>query len=78
MMRPDPELIQPDGELIAQLSDILKKWTVDILGLEQFMKRKTVAKDRRCHRRLMDIDKPPKRDQDDLCRSIEAFPSNAS
>ncbi len=36
------------------------------------MKRKTVAKVRHLNRQLKDTDKPPKRDQDNLCRSINA------
>ena len=78
MIQHDPELIQPNGELIAQLSGILKESANEILGLEKFMKRKTVAKNRHLHRRLKDIDKPSKRDQNDLCRLIDTFPSNAS
>lgn len=78
MIQHDPELIQPNGELIAQLSGILKESANEILGQEKFMKRKTVTKDRHRHRQLKDIDKPPTRDRDDLCRSINAFPSNAS
>lgn len=78
MIQHDPELIQPNGELIAQLSGILKESVNEILGLEKFMKRKTVAKDRHLHRQLQDFNEPSKRDQDDSCRSIVAFPSNAS
>ena len=72
MIQHEPELIQPNGEVIAQLSGILTESANEILGRVKFMKRKTVAGDRHLRRQLKDVNKPPKRDQDNLCRSINA------
>ncbi len=41
-------------------------------------KRETVVKNRRLYRQLQDIDRLPKRDQEALFRTIDAFLSKAS
>jgi len=50
----------------------------EILGLEKNGKTETAVKNRRLHRRLQAIDKLPRRDQEALLRTIDAFISKAS
>lgn len=64
------------GELIVQLSEILKVSADEILGLNG-AKPKKAAKNRRLTNRLQAIDQLPKRDQDALFRTIDAFISRA-
>ena len=72
------DMLRLNGELIVQLTGILKVSADEILGLEKMTKRETVVKNRRLYRQLQDIDRLPKRDQEALFRTIDAFLSKAS
>ncbi len=66
------------GELILQITDILKVSANDILGFKEIKDDSNDApKNRRLARRLQAIDTLPKRDQDALMRTIDAFLSKA-
>lgn len=67
-----------DSARIRQLAKILVVSADEILGLEKLTKRETVVKNRRLYRQLQGIDKLPKRDQEALFRTIDAFLSKAS
>jgi transcriptional regulator with XRE-family HTH domain len=60
------------GELIAKVAKILGVSADEILGLEP-AKRSTAANNRRLLRRIQQIDQLPKRDQEALLRTIDAF-----
>lgn len=66
------------GELLIKLAEILGTSANEILGLEKNGKTETAVKNRRLYRRLQAIDKLPKRDQEALLRTIDAFLSKAS
>lgn len=66
------------GELIIRLAKILRTSANEILGQEKNGKTETAMKNRRLQRRLQAIDKLPKRDQEALLRTIDAFLSKAS
>ena len=66
------------GELIIELAEILRTSANEILGLEKNGKTETAVKNRRLHRRLQAIDKLPRRVQEALLRTIDAFLSKAS
>jgi transcriptional regulator with XRE-family HTH domain len=65
------------GELIVQLCEILGVSADELLGLNGSKPQK-VTNNRRLTNRLQAIDKLPKRDQDALFRTIDAFISRAS
>ena len=61
------------GELIIKLAEILRTSANEILGLEKNGKTEAAIKNRRLHRMLQAIDKLPRRDQEALLRTIDAF-----
>ena len=65
------------GELIIQLSEILGVSADEILGIKATQQPKSAVKNRRLSHRLQAIDQLPKRDQDALFRTIDAFISRA-
>jgi transcriptional regulator with XRE-family HTH domain len=66
------------GELIVKLAEILGASANEILGLEKNGKTAGGMKNRRLYRRVEAIDKLPKRDQEALLRTIDAFLAKAS
>ena len=60
------------GELIVQLAKILNVSADELLGLEQ-IKGTSAPKNRRLSRRLEQLDRLPRRDQQALLRTIDAF-----
>jgi len=66
------------GELLVRLAEILRVSANEILGLEKNGKTEAAVKNRRLQRRLQAIDKLPKRDQEALLRTIDAFLAKAS
>jgi transcriptional regulator with XRE-family HTH domain len=60
------------GELIIQFAKILDVTADELLGLQP-AKSNGSAKNRRILRRIQQIDKLPKRDQEALLRTIDAF-----
>lgn len=64
------------GDLIARIAKILKVSADTLLGLERSKDSKNdeeLIKNRRIYKRLRNINKLPKRDQDALLRTIDAF-----
>ncbi len=68
------------GELIAKVAEILGASADEILGLEvkAASKEQGAATNRRLLRRIQQIDSLPKRDQEALLRTIDAFLSKAA
>jgi hypothetical protein len=64
------------GELIVKLAEILNCSVDEILGLRERI-APTGGSNRRSIRRLQQIDLLPKRDQEALLRTIDAFLSKA-
>lgn len=60
------------GELIVRLAEILDCSADELLGLQE-RKAATGSGNRRMLRRLQQIDQLPKRDQEALLRTIDAF-----
>jgi len=64
---------------VVQLATILRAATDEILGRKPIAADKdSLVRDRRFRRRLQKIDQLPKRDQQALLRTIDAFLSKAS
>jgi len=66
------------GELIARVAEILSVSADEILGLEAKAEKKGAVANRRLLRRIQQIDGLPKRDQEALLRTIDAFISKAA
>lgn len=72
------DVIRLSGETIAALTQILGTSADEILGLEKRTGRiRATIKNARLYRQLQSIDRLPKRDQDALVRTIDAFLSKA-
>ena len=68
-----------DGARIVQLAQFLGVSADEILGLEKVNKATSTGMgNRRLYRQLQSIDRLPKRDQDALLRTIDAFLTKAS
>jgi transcriptional regulator with XRE-family HTH domain len=65
--------LRPHPEMIARFAVALDVSADEILGLARPAKTNGTTKNRRLLRRLQQIDKLPKRDQDALIRTIDAF-----
>ena len=73
------DVIGLDGFRIVQLAQTLGVSTDEILGLGKAAKATSAGiANRRLYRQLQSIDKLPKRDQEALLRTIDAFLSKAS
>ncbi|MEO8165891.1 MAG: helix-turn-helix transcriptional regulator [Betaproteobacteria bacterium] len=70
-------VIKLSGETVAQLAGLLGVSADEILGLEKSATTKAPIKNRRLYRQLASIDKLPKRDQEALLRTIDAFLTKA-
>lgn len=66
------------GELIIKLAEILGASTDEILGREERKTGGATVKNRRLLRRIQEIDRLPKRDQQALMRTIDAFLTRAA
>lgn len=66
------------GELIIHLAKLFGTSANEILGLDPTEKADRVIKNRRLYRRVQAIDQLPKRDQEALLRTIDAFLSKAN
>jgi len=69
--------LRPHAEMVIRFAQALDISTDQLLGLEK-AKDNGATKNRRLLRRLHQIDKLPKRDQDALIRTIDAFLGKAS
>jgi transcriptional regulator with XRE-family HTH domain len=68
------DLIKLSGETIVSLAQILGASADELLGLEKPTRAAgTTIKNRRIYRQLQSIDRLPKRDQEALARTIDAF-----
>ena len=65
--------IRPHPDMLARFASALQVSTDEILGLEPIEKNSATPVDRRFLRRLRAIKTLPKRDQDALLRTIDAF-----
>lgn len=73
------DVIGLDGARIVQLAQFLGVSADEILGLEKVSKAASTGMgNRRLYRQLQSIDRLPKRDQDALLRTIDAFLTKAS
>ena len=72
------DVIKVSGETVIQLAQVLGSSADEILGLEKLARTTTAIKNRRLYRQLQSIDRLPKRDQQALLRTIDAFLSKAS
>ncbi len=79
-MVPDYEndVIGLDSARIAQFAQVLAVSADELLGLEKPARSTSAIKNRRIYRQLQSIDRLPKRDQEALARTIDAFLSKAS
>ncbi len=64
------------GELIVKIAGILGVSGDELLGLER-VSRSSAVSNRRLARRIQQIDQLPKRDQEALLRTIDAFLSKS-
>ena len=65
--------LRPYADVVARLARALAVTTDELLGIAPAHKTNGAAKNRRFLRRLELIDRLPKRDQDALLRTIDAF-----
>lgn len=71
--------IRVPADVVLEIATILGVSTDELLGLKEAPAKTTSSpKNRRLFRRLQDIEKLPRRDQQALLRTIEAFLSKAS
>lgn len=77
-LRDENDVTKVSGEMVIQLAQILGVSADEILGLAKLARTTTAIKNRRIYRQLQSIDKLPKRDQEALARTIDAFLSKAS
>lgn len=71
------EVIKLSGETIIQLARILGVSADELLGLEKPTRATSSIKNRRIYRQMQSIDRLPKRDQEALARTIDAFLAKA-
>jgi transcriptional regulator with XRE-family HTH domain len=72
------DVIKVSGETVIQLAQALGSSADEILGLEKSARTNGPMKNRRLYRQLQNIEKLPKRDQQALLRTIDAFLAKAS
>ena len=72
------DVLRLNSELIMQLIGILNISADELLGVAKTPASTVPIKNRRLYRQLQSIDKLPKRDQQALLRTIDAFLSKAS
>ncbi len=71
--------IRLPADVVVKIAAILGVSTDELLGLKETAGKAAASpKNRRLYRRLQDIEKLPRRDQQALLRTIEAFLSKAS
>jgi transcriptional regulator with XRE-family HTH domain len=73
----EKDVIRIPADMVVEITKILNVSGDEILGLTAATKQSGTIKNRRLSRRLQDIDKLPKRDQDALFRTIDAFISKS-
>ena len=71
------DALRLNSELIVQLTQILGVSADELLGLVKPAQNNAPIKNRRLYRQLQNIEKLPKRDQQALLRTIDAFLTKA-
>ena len=71
------DVIKVSGETVIELARILASSADEILGLAKPARTTNAIKNRRIYRQLQSIDRLPKRDQEALARTIDAFLAKA-
>lgn len=71
------DMIRIPADVIAEIAELLKVSADELLGLKPLKKGNSI-KNRRLYRRVQQIDALPKRDQEALLRTIDAFLTKAS
>jgi transcriptional regulator with XRE-family HTH domain len=73
------DVIRLPADVVVQIAEILGASTDELLGMKQPAARGDGGiKNRRLYRRMQEIEKLPRRDQEALLRTIEAFISKTS
>ena len=72
------DVLRLNSELIMQLIAILGVSADELLGVAKAPANSAPIKNRRLYRQLQNIEKLPKRDQQALLRTIDAFLAKAS
>lgn len=72
------DVLRLNSELIVQLIEILGVSADELLGVAKASTSGAPIKNRRLYRQLQNIEKLPKRDQQALLRTIDAFLAKAS
>jgi len=72
------DVLRLNSELIVQLIEILGVSADELLGVAKTPAGNAPMKNRRLYRQLQNIEKLPKRDQQALLRTIDAFLAKAS
>lgn len=69
------DVIRLPADVVVQIAEILGASTDELLGMKPAAARNSSAsiKNRRLYRRMQEIEKLPRRDQEALLRTIEAF-----
>ena len=70
-------ILRLHGEIIVKIAAILGAAADEILGLDERKANGSTIKNRRLLRRIQEIDRLPKRDQQALLRTVDAFLSKA-
>jgi len=66
-------ILRVHGALLIQFAQILKTSTDELLGLEKQPKKTGPIKNQRLLKKVREIERLPRRDQEALLRTIEAF-----
>ena len=69
--------LRPYADVVVRLAVALDVSTDELLGVQPSKKRESTEKNRRFLRRIKLVDSLPKRDQDALLRTLDAFLSRA-
>lgn len=73
------DVIRLPADVVMQIAEILDASTDELLGMKAQASRSDGGiKNRRLYRRMQEIEKLPRRDQEALLRTIEAFISKTS
>lgn len=67
------DVIRLPADVVIEIAGILAASTDELLGMKRVTASASPIKNRRLYRRMQEIEKLPRRDQDALLRTIEAF-----
>jgi hypothetical protein len=67
------DVIRLPADIVIEIAGILAASTDELLGMKRVAVSASPIKNRRLYRRMQEIEKLPRRDQDALLRTIEAF-----